>query len=475
MMDIRATLRARLGAAVGGEQVLTDPGEVAPYVSDWRGRYHGKAQAVVRPANTQQVADVVRVCADLGVPIVPQGGNTGQCGGATPDDGGASIVVSLSRMNRVRAVDSANATLTVEAGLPLAAVQQAAADHGLMFPLSLAAEGSCSIGGNVSTNAGGHAVLRFGNTRELVLGIEVVLADGRIWDGLRGLRKDNTGYDLKQLFIGAEGTLGIVTAVVLKLYPAPRTRVTALAALSDVATAVRLLADLRQALGDRITGFELMSAYSLALSRKHHPALPDPCPGSPWYALLQVDDNAVDSPLPAQVERALNAALESGLVQDATIAQSGEQARALWALRENIAEAQRRDGPNIKHDISLPVSVIVRFLDEARRALETALPGVRFVTFGHLGDGNLHYNLAAPEGVAPETFLAHTAHANRIVHDLVAARGGSVSAEHGIGQQKRDELVRYKSAVEIDLMRTVKNALDPSGIFNPGKIFRVGP
>jgi FAD/FMN-containing dehydrogenase len=375
----------------------------------------------------------------------------------------------------VRAVDIANATLTVEAGMPLAAVQQTAKDHGFLFPLSLAAEGSCSIGGNVSTNAGGHAVLRFGNTRELVLGIEVVLADGRIWDGLRGLRKDNTGYDMKQLFIGAEGTLGIVTAAVLKLYPVPASRATALAALPDVATAIRLLSELRQALGDRITGFELMSGYSLALSRKHHPALPDPCPGSPWYVLLQADDNAADSPMPARLERALNAALESGLVQDATIAQSGEQARALWALRENIAEAQRRDGPNIKHDISLPISVIVRFLDDARRELEAAMPGVRFVTFGHLGDGNLHYNLAAPEGVAPDTFLLQTARANRIVHDLVATHGGSISAEHGIGQQKQDDLLRYKSAVEIDLMRAVKAALDPAGIFNPGKILRAGP
>jgi FAD/FMN-containing dehydrogenase len=475
MMDIRAILRARLDAAVGGAQVLTDPAATAPYVSDWRGRYHGQALAVVRPGSTDQVAEVVRVCAELGVPIVPQGGNTGQCGGATPDERGNAIVLSLARMNRVRAIDPANATLIAEAGVPLAIVQQAAADHGLMFPLSLAAEGSCTIGGNLSTNAGGHAVLRFGNTRELVLGIEVVLADGRIWDGLRGLRKDNTGYDLKQLFIGAEGTLGIVTAAVLKLYPAPKVRVTALAALSDVAGAVRLLFDVRQTLGDRVTGFELMSAQSMALSRKHQSAPPDPCPGSPWYALLQVDDNAVDSPIAAQLERALDAALESGIVQDATIAQSGEQARALWALRENIAEAQRRDGPNIKHDISLPVSVIARFLDQACAALAAAFPGVRFVIFGHLGDGNLHYNLAAPEGVAPNAFLANTARANRIVHDLVAAHGGSISAEHGIGQQKCDELVRYKSAVELDLMRIVKAALDPSGIFNPGKIFQTGP
>jgi FAD/FMN-containing dehydrogenase len=474
MTDIRANLRARLGAAVGSDQVLTDPADMAPFLSDWRGRYHGHAVAVVRPGSTDQVAAVVRACADLAVPIVPQGGNTGQCGGATPDARGNAIVLSLVRLNRVRAVDPANATLTVEAGVPLAMVQRAAADAGLMFPLSLAAEGSCTIGGNLSTNAGGHAVLRFGNTRELVLGIEVVLADGRIWDGLRGLRKDNTGYDLKQLFIGAEGTLGIVTAAVLKLYPAPKARATALAGLPDVAAAVRLLFALRQALGDRITGFELMSALSVALSRRHHPALPDPCPGSPWYVLLQIDDNASNSPISDELERALQAALESGIVRDATIAHSSEQARSLWALRENIAEAQRRDGPNIKHDISLPVSVIPGFLDEARALLTAALPGLRFVTFGHLGDGNLHYNLAAPEGIAPNAFLENTARANRIVHDLVARHGGSISAEHGIGQQKRDDLVRYKSAVELDLMRTVKAALDPSGIFNPGKIFTTG-
>jgi FAD/FMN-containing dehydrogenase len=475
MTDIRATLRARLDAAVGSDQVLTAAPDVAAYVNDWRGRYHGRAIAVVRPADTEQVSAVVRACAELGVPIVPQGGNTGQCGGATPDERGNAIVLSLSRMNRVRAIDPANATLTVEAGMPLALVQEAAASEGLMFPLSLAAEGSCTIGGNLSTNAGGHAVLRFGNTRDLVLGIEVVLAGGRIWDGLRGLRKDNTGYDLKHLFIGAEGTLGVVTAAVLKLYPAPRTRATALAAVADVATAIRLLSTLKQALGDRITGFELMSAYSLALSRKYHSALPDPCPGHPWYTLIQVDDNAPDSDVLAQLERALEGALESAMVTDATIAQSSDQARALWALRENIAEAQRRDGPNIKHDISVPVSAIARFLDEAARELEAALPGLRFVTFGHLGDGNLHYNLAAPEGTDPESFLANTALVNRIVYDLVAAHGGSVSAEHGIGQQKRDELVRYKSAVELDLMRAVKSALDPAGIFNPGKIFHGAP
>ncbi len=470
MTDTRATLRARLDAAVGSAHVLTATADVAPYLTDWRGRFHGRAFAVVRPADTAEVAAVVRACADLCVPIVPQGGNTGQCGGATPDDQGNAIVLSLARMQRVRAIDPDNATLTAEAGVPLASVQQAAADKGLLFPLSLAAEGSCTIGGNLSTNAGGTAVLRFGNARELVLGIEVVLADGRVWDGLRGLRKDNTGYDLKQLFIGAEGTLGIVTAAVLKLFPAPKTRVTAFAALPDVAAAVRLLGDLRQALGDRITGFELMSAHSIALSRKHRPALPDPCPGHPWYALLQIDDCAVDSPVAAQIERALAAALEAGVALDAIIAHSGEQARALWALRENIAEAQRREGPNIKHDISLPVSAIPSFLDDARVALVAALPGVQFVTFGHLGDGNLHYNLAGPAGAAPESFMAEAPRANRIVHDLVMARGGSISAEHGIGQQKREDLVRYKSGVELDMMRTLKAALDPSGLFNPGKV-----
>jgi len=470
MTDIRATLRARLDAAVGSAQVLTEPGDVEPYVTDWRGRYRGRALAVARPGTTAEVAAVVRACAALGVPIVPQGGNTGQCGGATPDSEGNAVVLSLARMRRVRAVDPDNATLTAEAGVTLAAVQHAAAERGLLFPLSLAAEGSCTIGGNLATNAGGTNVLRYGNARDLVLGLEVVLPDGRIWNGMRALRKDNTGYDLKQLFIGAEGTLGIVTAAVLKLFPAPRSRVTALAAVRDVASAVRLLSGLRQALGDRVTGFELMSSYALGLSRRHFPALPDPCPGHPWYVLLQVDDSAAEAGLTETVERALADALEHGIASDATIAQSGDQAAQLWALRENIAEAQRRDGPNIKHDISVPVSAIPDFLVEARAALEAALPGVQFVTFGHLGDGNLHYNLAAPEGVPPQAWLENTAKANRIVHDLVAAFAGSISAEHGIGQQKREDLVRYKSPVEVELMRAIKAVLDPAGILNPGKV-----
>jgi FAD/FMN-containing dehydrogenase len=470
MMDIRATLRARLEAAVGSAQVLTAPADIAPYLTDWRGRYHGNAQAVVRPGSTNEVAEVVRACADARVRIVAQGGNTGQVGGATPEPGSDAVVISLARMNRIRAIDADNATLTAEAGATLVAVQEAAADAGLMFPLSLAAEGSCTIGGNLSTNAGGTAVLRFGNARELTLGIEVVLADGRIWDGLRSLRKDNTGYDLKQLFIGAEGTLGIVTAAVLKLFPAPRTRATAFAALADVPSAIELLRSMKQSLGDRLVGFELISEPSLALTRHHFPALPDPLPGYPWYVLVQAEDSATDSPLAAELERALGEALERETVRDVAVAQSGEQAHTLWALRENIAEAQKRDGPNIKHDISLPVSAIPRFLDEAGNALTRTLPGLRFIIFGHLGDGNLHYNLAAPAGVEPETFLSSTPVANRIVHDLVAAHHGSISAEHGIGQQKRDELIRYKSAVEIDLMRALKGTLDPGALLNPGKV-----
>jgi FAD/FMN-containing dehydrogenase len=340
----------------------------------------------------------------------------------------------------------------------------------LLFPLSLASEGSCTIGGNLSTNAGGTAVLRFGNARELVLGLEVVLADGRILSALRGLRKDNTGYDLKQLFIGAEGTLGVITAAVLKLFPAPRVSITALAALPDVDGAVQLLTRLKAALADRLVAFELMSDVSMSFAQKHHPDLPDPLPGHGWYTLIQADDPADNPGLRAQVENALAAAVDDRLVLDATLAESQAQRAALWALRENISEGQRREGPNIKHDISVPVSAIPRFLRDAELSLRAALPGVRFVVFGHLGDGNLHYNLSAPEGVADDDFMQRAGLANRIVHDLVDAAGGSISAEHGIGQLKREELRRYKAPVELELMARVKAALDPQGLMNPGKI-----
>jgi len=470
MAEPGATLLVRLAGIVGENHVLSAPADVEPFLADWRGNFRGVARAVVQPVTTAEVSAVVRVCAEHGVPIVPQGGNTGLCGGAVPHASGAEVVVSLTRMKRVRHLDVANATITVEAGMPLAAVQEAAAAEGLFFPLSLASEGSCTIGGNLSTNAGGTAVLRFGNTRDLTLGIEAVLPDGRVYEGLRGLRKDNTGYDLKQLFIGAEGTLGIVTAAVMKLFPMPRTRVTALAAVASIPDAIALLQRMRAALADRVVGFEVMSAFSLALSRKHHPGSPELLPGHPWYALVQVDESAPDAPLGAAVEVALADAVAAGVVADVVLAQSEAQATRMWALRENISEAQRKEGPNIKHDISLPVSAIPAFMAECGAALTAAYPASRLVVFGHLGDGNLHYNVSAPEGIEARAFMDNAHAVNRIVHDLVAQHGGSFSAEHGVGQLKREDLVRYKSPVEVELMRAIKGAIDPGNIMNPGKV-----
>ncbi|MBX3683814.1 MAG: FAD-binding oxidoreductase [Thauera sp.] len=464
-------LNARLRAIVGAANVLDGETDMAPFLSDWRGRYHGRARAVVRPRDTAEVAAVVAACAQAGVAMVPQGGNTGLCGGATPLADGAAVVINLARLDRVRALDPDNDTLTVEAGCTLAAVQEAAQAAGRLFPLSLASEGSCLIGGNLSTNAGGVQVLRYGNTRDLVLGLEVVLPDGRVWDGLRGLRKDNTGYDLKQLFIGAEGTLGIVTAAVLKLFPAIRTRATAWVAVADPRAAVRLLGLLRAACGDRVSAFEIVGRTALGLVLRHIPGARDPLAGAPaWTVLVELSDPAVDAPLEAQLEAVLGEAVAQGLASDAAVAASVAQARALWALREDISEAQRIEGVSIKHDVSVPVSRIPEFLERAGAALAARWPDIRVVAFGHIGDGNLHYNLSKALADDNATFIARTAEVNGIVHDLVCELGGSISAEHGLGQLKREEVLRYKPALEMELMRRVKQAFDPAGLMNPGKV-----
>jgi FAD/FMN-containing dehydrogenase len=465
-----APLLARLAEAVGPAHVLTAPDDTRAYAADWRKRYLGKPLAVVRPAATAEVAAVARLCAETRTAIVPQGGNTGLCGGATPDASGKQIVVSLARMSRVRALDPVNNTVTVEAGCVLANLQSAADRADRLFPLSLAAEGSAQIGGNLSTNAGGVQVLRYGNTRDLVLGLEVVLPSGEVWDGLRGLRKDNTGYDLKQLFIGAEGTLGIITAAVLKLFPKPRAQATAVVALQTPRDALRLLEHVQARCGDRLTAFELFSAICLALVHKHF-NVPAPFDTAyPQYALLELSDTQSGDGLPALLESTLGDAIESGIALDAVIAKSGAQAQQLWALRENVSEAQAAEGPNIKHDISIPISRIGEFIEVTDAQLAGAFPGVRMVTFGHVGDGNLHYNVAHPEGGDEAAFLARMGDVNRVVHDSVAAFGGSISAEHGLGQYKRDEILRYKSRVEMELMRSIKRALDPLGIMNPGKV-----
>ena len=453
-----------LEGLVGATHVLTGE-DAAPFLVDWRGRYRGNALAVVRPGSTQEVAAVVKLCAEQGIPVVPLGGNTGLCGGATPDDSGRALVLSLSRLNRVRHIDTDNDTITVEAGCVLQSLQEAARQAGRLFPLSLAAEGSCTIGGNLATNAGGTQVLRYGNTRDLALGLEVVTPDGEIWHGLRGLRKDNTGYDLKQLFIGAEGTLGIITAAVLKLYPLPKTQTTCWLDVASPAVAVDLLNRAKTAFDARLTAFELVSETALGLVLKNIPGAVRPTAPGPWYVLAEFSDV-----VPAAVERWLADQLEGGLVADGALASSQAQAARLWALRENISEAQKIEGISIKHDISVPVSAIPAFLATADAALARAFPGIRVVAFGHVGDGNLHYNLSKPDTQDNSAFIVAQPEVNRIVHDTVHALNGSISAEHGIGQLKREEILRYKSPIEMALMRSLKQAIDPQGLMNPGKV-----
>jgi len=461
-----------LEAIVGPPHVLRGA-DAAPYLTDWRGRFTGQALAVVRPASTQEVAQIVKVCAHERVPIVPQGGNTGLVGGATPDGSGRAIVLLMTRLNRVREVDPDNDTLTVEAGCILQAAQEQAQAVGRLFPLSLAAEGRCTIGGNLATNAGGTAVLRYGNMRDLTLGIEVVDAEGEIWDGLRGLRKDNTGYDLRDLYIGSEGTLGIITAATLKLFPQPAARTTAFLALPGVEAAVALLKRSRSGFGAALTGFELMAESCLETVTRIYPQqrVPFTSP-SPWYALLEVSDAESEAHARERFEYVLGEALEAGEATDVVIAENIAQSRALWHLRESITLAQAEAGKSIKHDVSLAISRITTFVATTDALLQARFPGLVNMTFGHLGDGNLHYNVGTSAGFPDEALTKHQAEIYQLVHDSVHAHGGSISAEHGVGQLKVGELTRYKSGQELRTMARIKRALDPLDILNPGKVLR---
>jgi FAD/FMN-containing dehydrogenase len=464
-------LISRLRAAVGASNVLTE-GDLSAYEMDWRKRAQGKALAVVRPASTEEVAAVVRACAEAGISIVPQGGNTGMVVGSTPDASGRQVVLNLTRMNRIRGIDAGNLTVTVDAGCILQNVQDAAEAAGFLFPLSLAAEGSCTIGGNLGTNAGGTQVVRYGNTRELCLGLEVVNAQGEVWDGLSGLRKDNTGYDLRDLFIGSEGTLGVITGATMKLYPLPKATLTAWAAVPSMDAALQLLGLAHRHLGAGLTGFEVMGQFALSLVAKHMPQLRVPFQAeSPYGVLLETSDQESEEHARGQFERLLEVALEEGCATDAVVAENIAQARALWNVREHIPLAQAEEGLNIKHDISIPVSKIPAFCVETDALLQREIAGVRLVNFGHMGDGNLHYNVQAPEGGDMKAFLRdQEERVNTLVYDQVQRFGGSISAEHGIGTLKAEKLPHYKSPVALKMMQAVKQALDPKNIMNPGKV-----
>ncbi len=461
----------QLRAVAGDANVLTE-GDLSAWEMDWRKRSRGKALAVVRPGSTEQVAAIVRACAAAGAPIVPQGGNTGLVVGGVPDDSGREVVVSLARMNRVRAIDAANLTMTVDAGCVLQNLQQAADDAKLLFPLSLAAEGSCTIGGNLATNAGGTQVVRYGNARELCLGLEVVTAQGEVWSGLSGLRKDNTGYDLRDLFIGSEGTLGIITGASMKLYPQPAATLTAWAAVPSMEAAVTLLGLAHRHLGAGLTGFEVMGQFALSLADKHYPQLRVPLfRDHPYCVLLENADTESEAHARGVFERLLELALEDGCVADAVVAENIAQARQLWHIRESIPLAQAEEGLNIKHDISIAVSRIPSFVAETDALLQREIAGVRLVNFGHLGDGNLHYNVQPPEGIDMQAFLRENEErVNTLVYDQVQRFEGSISAEHGIGALKVGKLPHYKSAVAIGMMQALKKALDPQGILNPGRV-----
>ena len=474
MSELLASLRHICGAA----NVLTheDPQtDLSAWERDWRKRAHGRALAVVRPANVQEVADVVKACAKANTSLVPQGGNTGLAVGSIPDNTGQQVVLSLQRMNQIRSLDTANLTVIAEAGCILQQVQEHVDKAGYLFPLSLAAEGSCTLGGNLGTNAGGTQVLRFGNTRELCLGLEVVTAQGDIWHGLSGLRKDNTGYDLRNLMIGSEGTLGIITAACMKLYPQPAAQLTAWAAVPSMEAAVSLLSLAHERLGAGLTGFEVMGQFALSLVDKHHPQLRVPLfKETPWCVLLENSDHESETHARIGFEALMETALEKGWVTDAVVAESLAQANGLWQIRESIPLAQATEGLNIKHDISVPVSRIPQFVAETDALLQAKIPGIRLVNFGHLGDGNLHYNVQAPAGADGPAFLKnHEDEVNTWVFDQVKAFNGSISAEHGIGSLKADKLSHYKDPTALAMMKAIKQALDPQNIMNPGRVIKI--
>lgn len=476
-MSVPQPEAASLAAAFSQLKDLVEPAALveaeadkAPYLVEWRDKYRGATPFVLRPKTAQEVSEILKFCNENRIAVVPQGGNTGLVGGQIPDLSGSQVVLNLSRMNQIRALDVENDTLVAEAGVAVAQAQEEAAKVGRLFALSLASEGTCQVGGVLSTNAGGTNVLRYGNARDQVLGLEVVLADGRIWNGLNGLRKDNTGYDLKNLFVGAEGTLGIITAAVWKLFPAPRDKATALTAVPSPAAAVEFLKIAQSAAGERLSGFELMPRFGMELVLRHVPDTADPLSTpSPWYVLIELSA-AVDTGIVASLEGLLEKAFEAGLVEDAAIAQNDRQAKDFWYLRETLSEAQKPEGGSIKHDVSVPISKIADFLAAANKAVGQAVPGIRPCAFGHLGDGNIHYNLSQPAEGDKQAFLDRWEEINGLVHDIVHDFQGSISAEHGLGQMKNEEIRRYKDPVALEMMRAIKGVLDPNGIMNPGKV-----
>ena len=471
---MQSELIERFARIVGANHAVTDQAAIAPRLVETRGLYHGASPLLLKPGNAGEVAAILAVATETGTAVVPQSGNTGHVGGQTPREGREDVLLSLERMNRVREVDLAAGAMTVDAGCILDSLHRVAEEHDRIFPLSLGSQGSCQIGGNLSTNAGGTQVLAYGNARQLCLGLEVVLPTGEIWDGLRKLKKDNTGYDLRDLFIGAEGTLGVITAAVLKLFPKPRGHQVAFTGLESAEKALAFFKLAQEICGNALTGFELMVRLGVEFTVRHIPGVREPLAAVyPWYVLVDISTTDDEDSAAKMTETLLSQALEQGLVQDAVIATSTAQARAFWHLRESMSEAQKPEGGSIKHDVSVPVSDIPAFMAKAERAVTAFIPGARICAFGHLGDGNIHYNISQPVGADKQAFIGRWREVNEIVHGLVLKVNGSISAEHGIGQLKRDELAAIRPPIEIDLMRRIKLAFDPANIMNPDKVLRL--